>query len=361
MATDELDPLLPGRTFGGRYQVKERLGRGGVGEVYRAFDRERGLEVALKVLRSELAPRREHRQRFLREASVVGRLRHPNIVGVLDDGEQDGRAFIAMELIQGVSLEQHLLRVHVLSPVEVHALALGVARALQAAHGAGVVHRDVKPGNILLRAERSGPGAVAVCDFGLAKLLDATGHRAPATQGSVRLGTPAYMAPELLAGESSDPRIDLFSLGVVLFEASSGRRPWPEPTASNPWVEPSSSARPRIGALAPELPPTLAELVERCLALDPAARPASATRILDALAASSAPRRGAPARPSGFTPDEPRSLELRSPASASLPPAGRSASQEADPRPPPSTLRWALGVLTALLFAAAVGWALRPR
>lgn len=239
----EGEPLAPGATLAGRYVILERLGAGGMGVVYAAYDRELDRRVALKLLHPTEDP--TARQRLLREAQAMARLTHPNVVTVHDVGEHGGRTFIAMEFVAGESLEAWLRR----GPHpwrEVVARFLEAGRGLAAAHRAGLVHRDFKPANVLLGRD----GRVRVADFGLARAtaldedettlpLDATTAEAlsgasplsaPITLPGAVVGTPRYMAPEQVLGGRADGRSDQFAFCVALYEALWGRHPYPAPT-----------------------------------------------------------------------------------------------------------------------------------
>jgi hypothetical protein len=252
-----------------RFQLGERLGSGGVAEVHRAIDRRTGLTVALKRLLPQLAEDRAVRQRFLREAEVARRLDHPGIVSIIDAGEDGGRPFLALELVEGDDLRRHLDRRGRLPWPEARTIALAVARALDHAHRRGVVHRDVKPQNILGAA--SSP---RLSDFGLARL----GALAAMTGSSLVWGSPEYMAPELFTRGRADPRSDLFSLGVVLFEMVMGAPPWQDRALS----------RLALGERGPEIPSLglgdqWDRLMVSLLSPSPSARPASAAELIAAL------------------------------------------------------------------------------
>ncbi|HHQ48436.1 MAG TPA: serine/threonine protein kinase [Acidobacteria bacterium] len=205
--------------FLGRYRIVEVLGEGAMGTVFRAWDPKLKRGVALKTIRlGQLAPRRQEEfiDRLLHEAVAAARLSHPNVVGVYDVVEHEGAAFLAMELVEGISL-QKLLRIRkTLHPEEAAHVGLGVARALAAAHEAGLVHHDVKPGNILLGFN----GDIKVTDFGIAQFLNDVSE-----DPGVIYGTPGYLPPETLRGEGYDELGDVFALGVVLFQTLTGLLP----------------------------------------------------------------------------------------------------------------------------------------
>jgi serine/threonine protein kinase len=206
----------------GRYLILRELGRGAMGVVYEGRDPQIGRRVAIKTARRELTAgvgaNPDALERFFREARVAGMLNHPNIITVHDAGEQDGTAFIAMEYIEGPDLRARIEKGPPFTPEEAVELAVVLADALAFAHKQGVVHRDVKPANIML--PRNGPPKLA--DFGIAHVLDST-----LTQEGALLGTPSYMSPEQFMGQRVDGRSDLFSLAIVLYELLTGERPFP--------------------------------------------------------------------------------------------------------------------------------------
>jgi serine/threonine protein kinase len=208
----------------GTYRIEKLLGAGGMGEVYLASEARLNRRVALKILPSEFVADGERVARFQREARAVSALNHPNLVTIYDLGSIDGLHFIAMEYVEGRTLRE--LAGGRLKLKEVLSVVAQAAEALAAAHRAGVVHRDVKPENVMVRAD----GYVKVLDFGLAKLLEQSADDgAPAeTQAGTVMGTLAYMSPEQAAGEPLDARTDVWSLGVVLYELATGRAPTPD-------------------------------------------------------------------------------------------------------------------------------------
>jgi serine/threonine protein kinase len=205
-------------TVGGRYRLGERLGHGGMGEVFAAHDLRLDRQVALKLLRADLADQDPMRERVLAEARLAARLTHPHVVGVLDTGEQDGRPYVVMERLSGRTLRDELAAGPM--PAEhVRDVGLQVLRALSAAHELGIVHRDVKPGNVL----DAGVGTWKVADFGIAKWLHA---EETLTGTGELLGSPSYLAPERIDGQQAGPPSDLYAVGVLLYEALCGRRPF---------------------------------------------------------------------------------------------------------------------------------------
>jgi hypothetical protein len=244
----------------GRYVVVRPLGRGAVGEVYLARDPKLDRQVAVKTLSglSALPPseQEEARERFLREARAAAALSHPNVVTVFDVGEQDGIPYMAMEYLEGTTLDRHAREGHLLPPAKVVEIGIRAALGLDEAHRAGLVHRDVKPANIVLLAD----GSIKVADFGLAK-----DPRSAMTSDDSILGTPNYMSPEQIAGRSLDGRSDLFSLTVAIFELLTGRRPFTGDTVSTVLYRVVNEAPPSLRSLRPELPESLESVVETML------------------------------------------------------------------------------------------------
>ena len=254
----------------GAYEIQSPLGAGGMGEVYRATDTKLGRDVALKVLPAEMAQDAERLGRFRREAKVLAQLDHPNIVTIYSVEESAGVHFLTMQLVDGQPLDRLIPQDGL--PIErIVEIGSALADALAAAHEKGIVHRDLKPANVMVSHE----GRVKVLDFGLAKdvrgsnLGDATLTSASQTQVGVVMGTPAYMSPEQTFGRTLDHRTDIFSMGVVLHEMATGRRPF-EGTSSAELV--SAILRdnpPPVTDVRPELPSDLARIIRRCLEKDP--------------------------------------------------------------------------------------------
>src|SRR5437868_2867957 len=261
--------LAPGTKLG-PYEIQAPLGAGGMGEVYRATDTKLGRDVALKVLPREMAHDPERLGRFRREAKVLAQLDHPNIVTIHSVEECDGIHFLTMQLVEGVTLDR-LIPQGGLPFEQILEIASTLGDALAAAHERGIVHRDLKPANVMVSNE----GRVKVLDFGLAKDVrapnpgDATMTSASHTHLGVVMGTPAYMSPEQTSGRPLDHRTDIFSMGVLLHEMATGRRPF-EGTSSAELV--SAILRdtpPSVTDLRPDLPRDLARIVRRCLEKDP--------------------------------------------------------------------------------------------
>ena len=259
------------RVLAARYRLGDMLGRGGMAEVYDGFDERLHRPVAIKVLRPDLAADPTIRTRFEVEARAAAGLSHPNVVAVFDTGEDGGTPFIVMERLPGETLADHVAT----GPVDqewLRRVAGDVLGALGSAHAAGVVHRDVKPGNILIGEN----GCAKVADFGIAKSAEVA---ADVTGTGMLIGTPAYLAPERLHGRPATPQSDLYSLGVVLYEALTGAKPYegPTPMATAEAVL-HAPLRP-VAELRPDVDAALAAAVQRAMAKDPAARPPSARAL----------------------------------------------------------------------------------
>jgi serine/threonine protein kinase len=271
----------------GEYELLAPLGAGGMGEVYRARHRRLGKLVALKVLPAGLRGSQERLARFLREVRAVGTLDHPNVVEAHDAGEQAGIVFLAMKLIDGVDLRRLVLQRGPLPPGEAAALAAQAARGLQYLHERGLVHRDVKPSNLM----RTPDGVVKVLDLGLAR-WEGGEWTAPEelTVIGQPVGTPDYWAPEQARGAAADVRADLYGLGCTLFYLLTGRAPFAHHKGLPQKLQAQDrEPPPDVRTLRPEVPAELAALLGRLLAKDPADRPPSAAAVADALTAIAAP------------------------------------------------------------------------
>jgi len=273
------DDELLGALVAGRFRVERLLGAGGMGRVYEAEQAGLGRKVALKVLHPRMAASDVHKQRFHQEARAASRLRHPGSVGVFDFGEWQGQLFIAMELLHGQSLEELIRREAPLVPSRAMELADQIAAVLAAAHEHEVLHRDLKPGNVILHTDDRGTEHVKVVDFGLALLVNERRDKRLTTEGMV-LGTPAYMSPEQFQDLPLDARSDLYSLGVLLYEMLCGKLPFSGNTSTYLlqllYLEapPPSEAVPGI-----KLPDGLEDLVVRLMAKVVAQRPNSAAEV----------------------------------------------------------------------------------
>ena len=274
--------LSTGTLLADRYEVGPLLGRGGMAEVYAGTDRRLHRPVAIKLLTPETAARADVRTRFEAEARAAASLSHPGAVAVYDTGEHDGFPYIVMERLPGETLADRIAAGTV-GAAWLATIADEVLAALGAAHAAGLVHRDVKPANILLTAD----GRAKVADFGIAKSFEAAGG-ADLTGTGQLLGTPAYLAPERLDGAPASPRSDLWSLGVVLYEALTGAKPFTGDTALATARAVSSGAHRPLSEARPDLDPALAAAVERAMDSDPDRRFSSAAEMAAALRAPTA-------------------------------------------------------------------------
>jgi eukaryotic-like serine/threonine-protein kinase len=263
----------------GRYELGERLGVGGMSTVRLAHDRRLEREVAVKVLAEHLAEDPQFIARFRREALAAASLVHPNIVQVFDFGldEPTGRHYIVMERIRGQSAAEILRDRSILPVQEALAIVSHACRGLDYAHRHGVVHRDIKPGNLL----RSEEGIVKVADFGIARTMN---DESSITQVGSVLGTAAYLAPEQAHGEEAGPRADLYALGVVTYQLISGRLPYEAQSLTELALKQQREAPPLLHTLNPEVPPQLAAAVDRALALEAGDRFATAEEMRQALA-----------------------------------------------------------------------------
>jgi eukaryotic-like serine/threonine-protein kinase len=257
---------MTGDVIGGRYELEELVGSGGMSSVYRAHDRLLERKVALKILHQRYVEDAEYVERFRREARAVAQLGHPNIVTVIDRGEEGGRQFIVFEYIDGESLKDVVDRSGPLPIDRVIEYGLQVAEGLAYAHEQGLVHRDVKPQNVLL----NGDGRAKVMDFGIARVLDV--ERGVTQTGTV-LGTSNYIAPEQASGQPVDERSDVYSLGVVLFELLTGTLPFVGESFVAVAMQHVHQPPPSVLELRPDTPPRLAQLVDAMLTKDHRERP----------------------------------------------------------------------------------------
>ena len=273
-ATPRETPNLPtGQVFAGRFEILEEVGSGGMGMVYRALDRELGELVALKTLRPELLRDPALVERFKTEIRLARHISDKHVVRTHDLGERDGVYFLTMEYVEGITVRELLDTRGRLGVGSALAIAAQLSQSLIAAHDQGVIHRDIKPQNLLLDAT----GMLKVMDFGVARLADGSGGL---TEVGMLVGTPAYMAPEQLLSETFDERIDLYALGVVLFECLTGRLPFEGNSAVAVIARVIRETPPRPSSLNPEIPAVLDALVLRLLSKEPEQRPASAKELV---------------------------------------------------------------------------------
>jgi serine/threonine protein kinase len=272
--------LVPGSTFANRYEVKEILGQGGMGTVFKAVDRELGEVIAIKTLKKDfLAQDPTALERFRGEIRLARRISHRNVVRTHDIGDHSGVYFITMECVDGKSLRE-LIKSRGRLPVAI-TLSVGkqLARALEIAHEQGVIHRDIKPHNMAVQAD----GVLKVMDFGIARLAQRP-QESGVTQAGTIVGTPEYMAPEQLSGKELDARVDLYAAGCVLYECLTGKPPITADTPYELVAKLIEDTPPGVRTINPEVPESLDALIAQLLAKEPEDRVASATVLHDRLA-----------------------------------------------------------------------------
>ena len=265
------------------YRITGRLGVGGMGIVYDAEDQRLPRRVALKFLSDELVGNPDAIRRFRREAHTLARLNHPNICTIYEIEDHEGRPFIAMERLEGTNLKIHIAR-KTLETREILEIAVQICEALQAAHGAGIVHRDIKPGNIFVAPA----GQVKVLDFGMARSFnrdDSTASRDGSTIPGRPIGTVNYMAPERILQMPLDARCDLFSLGVVMYEMATGRLPFAGASPSETVTNILENQPTPLTKLSPERPAQIQHIVDRLTAKRAEDRYESARAVLDEVGA----------------------------------------------------------------------------
>ncbi|HEV2764085.1 MAG TPA: protein kinase, partial [Pyrinomonadaceae bacterium] len=304
------DPLL-GRALDGKYRLDARLGEGGMGTVYRSTHLLIERPVAVKVLNPRLVTDEEAKERFRREARAAGRLRHPHAVAVTDFGETaEGLVYIVMELLEGTSLREVLESEAPLDARRAVGIMEQVAGAVAAAHAAGVIHRDLKPGNIFLVGHAGSEPHVKVLDFGIAKLAaDAheEGESQALTQTGIMIGTPRYMSPEQCDGARLSPASDVYSLGIILYEMLTGQTPFTGTSPLAVALQHSSKPPRRPSELVSNLSPALEQVVLHALEKQPSDRPSDADEFRRELLSAAetltgerpAPRRQAKAAAAG--------------------------------------------------------------
>ena len=274
------------------FRIESQIGEGAMGAVFLAEDTRRGGQVALKVLVRDLAQDERFRRRFLRESKLAASLDHPNVVPIVDAGEEDGVLYLAMELVEGLDLREILRRESRLDPERGIGLVAQVAEALDAAHAAGLVHRDVKPANILIREEVDGEHAY-VCDFGLARHLSSASSL---TTDRGLVGTIDYIPPEQIEGGAIDGRADVYSLACVLFECVAGSRPFDRESELSVVFAHLNEPPPRLSDHRPELPAAFDDVFATALAKSPGERYSTCGELVEAARAAVHGRTALPRR-----------------------------------------------------------------
>jgi len=357
--TVQRDPLLGLRL--GEYVVRERIGVGGMGLVYRGEQPVIGKPVAIKILRPDVVDKPIHMERLLAEARAVNAIRHRGIIDIFSFGQTpDGRQYFVMEFLEGTALDTYIAERGVLTPQEMLGFSEEILAALAAAHEAGVIHRDLKPNNIFLVKPPGGGKYVKVLDFGLAKLSNSAEVGSPQTQAGLIVGTPEYMAPEQIRAEPVSAKTDLYAFGILAFQMLTGQLPFTANSPAEYLVRHLERTPPAPIELMPDIPPELSELVVSLLAKDPKDRPAMAqVRAVLRQISQNLVRGSNEAYPTQHARPTPRSVE---PPSAKTPPLPEPA-PVASPGSPQQTgfqaaipklnrlLLGVSGVLLALLIA----------
>lgn len=278
-------PLAPGDRVG-EYEIEGKLGEGGFGAVYRATHPVIGKAAAVKVLNRQFSSNPEMVSRFIAEARAVNQIRHKNIIDVFSFGQlQDGRQYYVMELLDGRPFDQYLAQEKRLSPAQAMPILRAVARAVDAAHAKGILHRDLKPDNVFLAFDDDGAVSVKLLDFGLVKLLGeaSSAHK---TKTGAPMGTPMYMSPEQVRGGETDARTDIYAFGAMIFEVFTGRVPFEGTSVMDILVKHLEDEVPSASALQPDLPPAIDDALRRLMAKEVSARPATMGEALDLVAAA---------------------------------------------------------------------------
>lgn len=286
-----------GKTVAGRYKVESMLGEGGMGKVYKANQIALDKPIVLKVLRQALLSDERTVARFQREAKAASRLNHPNSIGVIDFGQtEDGALYMAMEYVNGKDLHHILSREWPLPEARIVRIVSQVLSALSDAHKASVIHRDLKPENIMVEQRRGDPDFVKVLDFGIAKIMDGSGEDGPAlTRAGFVCGTPEYMSPEQARGAQLDPRSDLYAVGVILYQLTSGLLPFDSDSAVGFATKHLTEIPPPPSKRRPEarISPAMERVIMKALAKDPNERPQTAEAFRAELLAIDKERRAA--------------------------------------------------------------------
>mgnify|MGYP000235867393 CR=1 FL=1 len=296
-----------GTTLGGRYVLRSLLAVGGMGEVWRGEDTELGRPVAVKVLKEGAAANETFLKRFTNEAKNAAGLAHENIAQVFDYGDQEGTAFLVMELVEGEPMSTILERERTIAEDRLVRIMAGTAHGLSAAHDAGVMHRDIKPGNLLIAEE----DLVRITDFGVSRSTDQT----TLTQTGMVMGTAQYLAPELALGKPATPASDLYAMGIIAYESVVGKRPFTAASAVDIAIaHVNESVPPLPGTVSPDLARLIMDLLEK----NPRKRPRSARELLERL-------EGLELRASGTSAASPATPSAGTPAASGSPSSGESA------------------------------------
>jgi len=268
--------LQPGTVLAGRYEILEMLGEGGMGAVYKARDRELTRTVALKIIRPDLVRNPAIAERFKQELRLSHQVTHKNVIRIYDLGEGEGVKFITMEYIEGKDLRALIREKKKLAPEETVLVIQQVCQALDAAHSVGVIHRDLKPQNIM----QDGSGRIVVMDFGLARTLQGDGM----TQTGALLGTVEYMSPEQALGKQLDQRSDIFALGLIFYELLTGKKPFVAESDIASLVKRTRERATPVSDVDRQIPGALSGIVSKCLEQDPTARFASIQELAEEIA-----------------------------------------------------------------------------
>ncbi|MEY3310525.1 MAG: serine/threonine kinase [Actinomycetota bacterium] len=332
-----------GHVFGGRYELKSRLAIGGMGEVWQAVDKVIERQVAIKILKEEYLGDKAFRERFRAEARHAALVNHEGIASVYDFGEEEGSAYLVMELVPGEALSTIIERERFLSPERVLDIVAQTASALHAAHQAGLVHRDVKPGNLLITPD----GRVKITDFGIARAVD----QVPLTATGQVMGTVQYLSPEQASGKSATALTDIYSLGIVAYEALAGKRPF---TGESQVAIAMAHIKNPPPPLPESIPLAVRNLIFACLAKKPERRPTSARQLARAAIAITRGRVGEALALVPAVDDEPH--DVTEDTSTRILPVSVSTSEPASPRQFPRLPRtWLLVGLVVVLAVLLIG------